>query len=103
MSRMGVIGGKIVQKNLTHKIDEETYDIGKAYFWMQLLKDGMRPKKWLKPNSKGTSVNFATISNKEEMNTAYGEFEGYLKFVNEKHDTDLEIVEKGETNEYNKT
>jgi hypothetical protein len=103
MSRFSVTGGKIIQKKLTHKIDEETYAIGKAYFWMQLLKDGMRPKKWLKPNSKGTSVNFEMISSKEDKEIAFGEFKGYLNFVNDKHKTDLHIVEEGETNEPKKT
>ena len=89
-----VTGGKIVSQPLTLKLqkeDEKEYAIGKAVVWLNLLNGGMKPRRWNKPNKNGTLITFDTINSQEELETGYGELEGYVNFVNKTYGTDLEV------------
>lgn len=89
--KIRVVGGQIIQSALNTKIDEKTFDIGKAHCWLDMIQRGQRPRKWLKANLKGTKINFDYIKTDEEVDESFDELEAYLKQVNRKYGTDIEL------------
>jgi hypothetical protein len=87
-----VIGGTVQFKKLRTGLSEKDYDLGKAYCWLNLLKQySGRPVKWGKPTRNGTSVKFETFKNEADMKQALGELRGYIEFLNGKY-PDLEMT-----------
>ena len=89
-----LIGGKINQPALTLQLlkeDDRQYAIGKAVYWSSLLKDAMKPKRWLKPTKNGTKVHFDYIHDQEAFDVAVGELQGYINHINEKYGLDLTL------------
>ncbi|MBD7967731.1 hypothetical protein [Paenibacillus gallinarum] len=91
LSNLQVVGGQMSFKNLTHKVDGKTYAQAKARIWLGMINDRMQPKKWLKPNSKGTKVNFNTIPNDDAMKLALAEYEIYLNQINKEYGLDYKL------------
>jgi len=94
-----VVGGQMNWRRLTSKVDEKTYEIDKVYCWLKMINDGMRPKRWNKPNGKGTKVSFEGIHDENGLNTALDELEVFIKSVNRKHETDFKLNREGMTKE----
>lgn len=94
--KISAIRGQVIQKHLNLKLDEKTYDIGKAHCWLGMIQRGQRPTKWLKANSKGTKINFDYIKTNEEIEQALDELDIFLKHVNRKHGTDITLNRTGE-------
>lgn len=92
--KIGVIGGQIGYKSLTHKIPAVEYAKAKAQIWMHMLNEGNRPKKWLKPNGKGTNVNFERIHTQEEYDKGLIDLSAYCKQINEEFGLDYKITTK---------
>ncbi|MEK5058619.1 hypothetical protein BK126_03100 [Paenibacillus sp. FSL H7-0326] len=86
-----VVGGQMNFKHLTHKVDAKTYAQSKARMWLGMINDRMQPKKWLKPNSKGTRVNFDTIASDDALKIALAEYEVYLNQINEEFGLDYKL------------
>lgn len=86
ISNFRVIGGTMNFSALTRKLlkdDAAEYKVGKAYAWLRLIKDGMKPTKWYEPTKNGTKVKFEFISDKSTYLMAMGEFRGYLDVLNQ--------------------
>ncbi|MNW57541.1 hypothetical protein D3C74_353570 [compost metagenome] len=96
-SNVKVVGGQMNYRRLTSKVEQRIYDIGKAHIWLSMINDKMKPKKWNKPNTKGTKVTFDYIGTKEDLEVAFDEFEVYIKNVNRTHGTDLALKREGES------
>lgn len=94
--KLSKISGQLNQIHLNIKIDEKTYDIGKAHCWLGLIQKGQRPTKWLKANSKGTKINFDYIKSSEEIEQCFDELEIYLRHINRKHGTDITLNRNGQ-------
>lgn len=82
--KVSVVGGQKHFPNMTNKYSDRNYAMGKAQAWMNMLNDGMKPTRWLKPNAKGTKVNFDSIKTKEEYDEGLSELQEYLNGINEK-------------------
>lgn len=82
--KVSLVSGQKIFKNMTNKLSEEEYAKIKAQFWMFMLNDGQKPTKWLKPNAKGTKVNFDYINDQGEYDRGLLELEVYLREINEK-------------------
>ncbi|MEK3955867.1 MULTISPECIES: hypothetical protein [unclassified Psychrobacillus] len=91
MSKVGVLGGQINYPVLTHKLPGEEYAKAKAHMWIHMLNDGNKPKKWLKPNGKGTKVNFERIHTKEEYLNGLDELSLYLTQINREFGLDYKV------------
>ena len=97
---MHCIGGEVIQPDLTAKFlkeNEQSFEVGKAYFWSSMLNDSMKPSKWLTPTRNGSRVKFDSIMDKQQMEIAKGELKGYLSYLNEKYGTDFSLI-KEQTN-----
>jgi hypothetical protein len=94
---MIIDGGQMNFKKLTSNIEPRAYAVGKAVVWAQLLSDGMRPTKWLKPSKRGTKVNFKMVRSEEELEKEVKRLRSYIDEVNEKFDTDLKIIQEEKT------
>lgn len=88
------VSGQKHYKYMTNKSSERHLAIGKAQAWMDMINDGMRPKKWLKPNAKGMKVNFDFIKTPEQYDEALFELEAFLNEINEKHSLGISISRK---------
>lgn len=92
-----ISGGKMISKPLTLKLQKENekeYATGKVVVWLKMLNDGMKPRRWNKPNKNGTAITFDGIHSQEDYETGLGELEGYISFVNKKYDLDLKLNKK---------
>lgn len=89
--KISVTGGQIEFKRLTNDLSEEDFAICKAFIWLKMLNDNMKPIKWLKTTKKGTKVNFETIKSLEEYKQGLKELTSYIQEVNEKFGSDLKI------------
>ncbi|MCC3381942.1 hypothetical protein ACFQ5D_18095 [Paenibacillus farraposensis] len=89
---LSIIGGQLQYPRLKSSLDQKEYDIGKAFIWMDMLKSRHRPTKWLKPNRRGTKVDFEFIATNEGLQVAQDEFEVFLEQINRKHGTDFELT-----------
>jgi hypothetical protein len=89
--KIQAVGGQMIFKKLTNEVEEKEFAIRKAYIWLNMLNDGMKPVKWLKPTKKGTKVNFEIIRSEEELNKGLDELDTYLYDINKRFGTDLKI------------
>lgn len=94
ISNFRVLGGEKNYGSMTNDLakDEAAYAAVKAYAWFDMLKGKMKPVRWYKPTKRGTRVKFEMITTQEVYDTSFGEFEGYLKHVNEKYGLMLEVT-----------
>ncbi|MFC8686337.1 hypothetical protein [Brevibacillus porteri] len=94
ISNFRVLGGEKNFIAMTSDLakDEEAYAVVKAYAWFEMIKGKMKPVRWYKPTKKGTRVKFEMIASQEAYYTSYGEFEGYLKHINQKYGLSLEVT-----------
>ncbi|GEC93802.1 hypothetical protein [Brevibacillus brevis] len=94
ISNFRVLGGEKNYSGMTSELakDEAAYAGVKAFAWFDMLKGKMKPIRWYKPTKKGTRVKFEMIASQEIYDTSYGEFEGYLKHINEKYSLGLEVT-----------
>lgn len=85
-----LMSGQMVFKNLNNNLDDREYAIVKTNMWFQMLNDGKKPTKWLKPNDKGTKVNFDFINNSQELYDAgVLELQNYINIVNKEFNLDF--------------
>lgn len=85
-----LMSGQMVFKNLNNNLDDREYAIVKTNMWFQMLNDGKKPTKWLKPNDKGTKVNFDFINNSQELYDAgVSELQNYINIVNKEFNLDF--------------
>lgn len=92
ITAINIVGGKMSYSALTNKLDERTYDIGKAHVWLSLIQEHKKPTRWNKATLKGTNITFKSLLSKEDIEIAFDEIEVYLKQVNRKHGTDLNLI-----------
>ena len=89
-----VKGGQLVAPKMTAQLmkeDASMYEECKVIFWFHMLKQGMKPVRWLKPTTKGTKVNFEIPQSQAEGDLAIKELEAYIEFVNSTHGTTLSL------------
>lgn len=91
ISGIEVVGGSMKHGALTSNLEERIYDIGKAHVWLGMIREYQRPTKWLKPNKKGTNINFSFINSQEDIDKAFDELEIYIREINRKHGTDITL------------
>ena len=95
--KVSLVSGQIIFKNMTNKLSEEEHAKYKAQFWLLMLNDGQKPTKWLKPNARGTKVNFDYIStrknNRSDYDRGLAELEVYLREINEKFGLEYKLRE----------
>jgi len=85
-----LMSGQMVFKNLNNNLDDREYAIVKTNMWFQMLNDGKKPTKWLKPNDKGTKVNFDFINNSQKLYDAgVLELQNYINIVNKEFNLDF--------------
>ena len=89
--KASLISGQKVFSNMTNKLSDEEYAKIKAQFWLFMLNDGEKPTKWLKPNAKGTKVNFDYAKGQSEYERGLLELEVYLREINEKYGLDYKL------------
>lgn len=89
--KASLVSGQKIFKNMTNKLSEEEYAKYKAQFWLFMLNDGHKPTKWLKPNAKGTKVNFDYIKGQSEYDRGLLELEVYLHEINEEFGLEYKI------------
>lgn len=81
MAEVRVVGGKIVFRSMTLKLQKDKpgmYDMKKVFAWRQLLQDGMKPVKWLKPNKNGTGVKFTSFESIEDFQESMKQLEEFV-------------------------
>ncbi|MFF3923129.1 hypothetical protein [Paenibacillus lactis] len=93
--KIEVVGGQMSYAQLNTKVDPRVYAIGKAHIWLDMINKRKRPKKWNKPNAKGTKVTFEMINSDESLDAAFSDLEMYLKQINEEHGTDITLNREG--------
>lgn len=86
-----VVGGQMNFKQLNTGTESKVYAIGKAFIWLDMIKKGRRPKKWNKPNKKGTKMTFSIIRDVEIREAAFKELEAYLNQIDEEFGTDISL------------
>lgn len=91
MGEITVVGGQMNFPFLTNKLPADEYAKAKAHIWLLALNEGNKPKKWLKPNSKGTKINFETVQSQEEYDNGLEELGVFLKRINEEFGLDYSI------------
>lgn len=89
-----VIGG---QKNFQYltsdllSIDEKGYELLKVKCWLKSLNEGDKPIKWLKPNKKGTKLNFELLESEVEFLIEIEKLKKYIEKMNKQLGTDWKI------------
>lgn len=86
LSNPKLVSGQLRHPNLTNTISEKEYAKAKVHMWLYMLNGGQRPTKWLKPNSKGTKVNFDYIYTEEDFDKGLEELESFTNEMNSKYD-----------------
>lgn len=89
--KIGLIGGQMLFEKMTNKVNDKDYAQQKAWMWIQMVNDRKNPTRWLKPNSKGTKVNFYYIHSQEEYEKALNQVEPFLKEINRIHGLDYKL------------
>jgi hypothetical protein len=89
--KISVFGGTMNYPAMKKELSEKDYAGGKVSCWIDLIKQNLRPTRWLRPTKNGTKVNFDLISTKNEMSAALDELESYVKTINREHGFDYEI------------
>lgn len=62
---------------------------------MHMLNESQNPKEWLKPNSKGTKVNFHYIASQEEYEKGLVDLKCCLTEINVRFDLDYKLRKEG--------
>jgi hypothetical protein len=93
--KMSVQGGQMQFSQLTSEFDEKEFATRKAYVWMHMLNDSMKPIKWLKTTKKGTKVNFESIKTQEEYDSGLDQLNAFLSGVNRQFGTDYKLNKEG--------
>lgn len=91
LKNVELVSGKMEFSNMKKNLNDKHYAVIKSYFWLQMLNDGKKPTKWLKPTTKGTGVHFNFIKNQEEYDAGINQLEAYIKDVNEQFNLDLNL------------
>lgn len=91
LSRPVLISGQLKFAKLTKDLSDELYAKIKCRLWMDMLNEGERPTKWLKPTVQGTKVDFDYIKSGEEYDQGLNELRIYIKEINEKFHLDYKI------------
>ncbi|WP_339161771.1 hypothetical protein [Siminovitchia sp. FSL W7-1587] len=86
-----VIGGQINYPSLTNKLPSEEYAKAKVHIWLMMLNDGQNPVRWLKPNGKGTKVNFETLKDQSDYDEKLLLLQEYINQVNEDYGLDFKL------------
>lgn len=89
--KIRLIGGQMVFEKMTNKIDAKEYAQRKAWIWLEMVNDRKNPTRWLKPNSKGTKVNFDYIHSQDEFEKALDQIEPFLKEINRTYGLDYNL------------
>jgi len=95
LGKISVISGQINYPRLTNKLSEIEYAKAKAHVWMHMLNDGQNPKKWLKANSKGTKVNFESVSSQADYDKGLIDLECYLAEINVRFGLEYKLTKEG--------
>lgn len=85
LGKVSVVGGQVNYSKMTNDLSAADYAFVKSHVWLMMLKDNMKPMKWLKANRFGTKVNFEPIKSQEAAEAALTEFEGYLNEANKEY------------------
>lgn len=93
-------GGRIEFEHLTHKIPGIEYAKAKAHMWIYSLNEGNRPVKWLKPNGKGTKMDFKTVQSQAEYRKGLNALSVYLKDINAEFGLDYSVQRYEESEKY---
>lgn len=94
-----VTGGKMQYPRMTNKLAQKDYEEKKLASWLNMLNEGMRPEKWLKPTKNGTGVHFKGVHSQEEYDEGIKELRTFMNELNEKNGTDYRLMDKGEEEE----
>lgn len=89
--KIQVVGGQMSYSTLKANVGARVYAIGKAHIWLNMINKRKRPKKWNKPNSKGTKVTFEVINSAEMLEQAFAELEEFIGEINQTFGTDLTL------------
>ncbi|MFJ8262697.1 hypothetical protein ACIQ4I_12210 [Rummeliibacillus sp. NPDC094406] len=90
-TKIQLVSGQIVFEKMTNKIDSKEYAERKAWAWLGMVNDGKKPTRWLKPNCKGTKVNFDFIQSQEEYEKVLDQIEPFLKKINRAYGLDYNL------------
>lgn len=93
-NKMTVDGGRLTFKEMTKKnkeTDPINYELAKIHGWAVMINDLMRPTKFRKPTTKGTSVEFDTIVTQEDYDEAFKELQDHVDVINEKYDAQISL------------
>lgn len=91
LTNLQVVSGQMNYPSLTNKVIGEEYAKTKVHMWLYMLNQGKKPTKWLKPNSKGTKVNFDFINSQEEYDLGLAELSAYISDINNAYGLDYEL------------
>lgn len=91
MGIVQVMNGQIVYEKLSTKLEPIEFAKFKAHIWLHLLNEGMKPKKWLKPTSKGSKVNWDSIKSQEDYDGGLDELQLYLNDINKQFNLDFNL------------
>lgn len=81
----GVKPKKILFTVLTlglQKTNQERYEFIKIKNWEHILRQGMIPIKWLKPNKYGTAIHFRMFDDMADMEEAMKQLKAYVDEFN---------------------
>lgn len=91
LTNLKVISGQIIYPTLSNKMNEKEYAKAKVHMWLYMLNEGKKPTKWLKPNTKGTKVNFDFIHGQEDYEVGLQELILFTDQMNTLHSLDYKI------------
>ena len=80
-----LIGGRLECKALTSQISEAVYAGIKAFYWLDMLKEGMIPTKWCKPTKKYTRIHYKYTYSQAEMDGAVQHLKSYVEEIKQKY------------------
>ncbi|CDQ17973.1 hypothetical protein [Halobacillus karajensis] len=93
-TKFEVLGGRksfdFLNKSL-FKENRKRFEALKVSLWLELLKKGERPTKWLKPTNKGIEVDIDFIKNQEDADLGIQELKKYISKTNKDVGTDFEL------------
>lgn len=91
LDNVSVVGGQINYPSLTSKLPAMEYAKAKVHMWLYMLNEGKNPVKWLKPNNKGTKVNFEMMKSQTDYDKGIIDLEEYIDQVNAEFDLDFKL------------
>lgn len=84
-------GGRLNYPSLTNKIPAVEYAKAKTHLWLHMLNNGKKPVKWLKPNSKGSKVDYQVINSSIEYERGLLDLQEYINQINSEFDLDFNL------------